>query len=265
MLRVRDWQQYEVNRTRELRALRWVPVPNRLDGDAYTSLVDHPDGAAHFGAWIALLLVASRCDPRGTLSREGAGLPHDPATLSRLTRIRVEVFEAAIPRLLEIGLLENVNEDSKIDELPQYGAGIPQVAAAIPQQPATTSRDLALQRREEHRGEGNTRSGRVRALDVDPSETWKRAGFEDEDEFEEWFRRVHHGHANPKGRAAARTAFLDAIVDGTFDRATFEANYAVWRECPRWLEDAGRFVPNLAAYICDGMWLRQPAIEVDAW
>ena len=52
VLRVRDWDAlYENNRTRGDKRLGWVPIPNRMDGDGYTELVDHENGAAHLGAW----------------------------------------------------------------------------------------------------------------------------------------------------------------------------------------------------------------------
>ncbi len=61
MLRIRDWSKlYENNRTRELKRLDWVPVPNRLDGDGYTELLDHPDGGLHYAAWIVMVQIASR-------------------------------------------------------------------------------------------------------------------------------------------------------------------------------------------------------------
>jgi hypothetical protein len=109
-LRVRDWDAlYENNRTRGYKKLNWVPVPNKQDGDGYTELVSVPNGAAHLGAWLAILQVASRCDPRGVLQREGHR-PHDAASLARMTRLPVEVFEEAIPRLLgSIGWLEIVH------------------------------------------------------------------------------------------------------------------------------------------------------------
>jgi hypothetical protein len=48
LLRVRDWDAvYENNRSREYKKLKWVPIPNRMDGDGYTELVDHQNGAAH--------------------------------------------------------------------------------------------------------------------------------------------------------------------------------------------------------------------------
>ena len=103
LLRIADWYIYfECNRTRDLKAMRWAPVPNKLDGDGYTELMEHKNGASHYGAWIVLVHIASKCDPRGTLMRD-AGIPHDAATLSRIARIPVRVFEEAIPEFIRIG------------------------------------------------------------------------------------------------------------------------------------------------------------------
>ena len=62
VLRVKDWNLlFENNRTRGLKHLDWVPMPNKMDSDGYTELVDHPNGAAHLGAWFAIVQIASRC------------------------------------------------------------------------------------------------------------------------------------------------------------------------------------------------------------
>ena len=51
-LRIRNWKDhFENNRTRELKTMAWVPVPNRMDDLGYIRLVTHPNGAAHLGAW----------------------------------------------------------------------------------------------------------------------------------------------------------------------------------------------------------------------
>jgi hypothetical protein len=127
LYRVRDWDQhFENNRTRELKRMDWLPVPNRHDGDGFTELLDHPNGMAHYAAWHLLLQVASKCHPRGTLVREvtrpqdaaadpggrphpaaaGGKLPHDARSLARITHGSEAVFLEAIPRLLSIGWLE---------------------------------------------------------------------------------------------------------------------------------------------------------------
>lgn len=118
LISIVDWaHRYENNRTRELKKLEWVPLPNKQDGDGYTDLLDHPNGAAHLGAWCALLQVASRCEIRGTLMRD-CGKPHDISSLERMTRIPVKVWKEALPRLASIGWI-------KVCEIPQEGAGIP--------------------------------------------------------------------------------------------------------------------------------------------
>jgi hypothetical protein len=123
-LRVRDWDaNYENNRTRGYKRLNWVPIPNKMDGDGYTELVDHPNGAAHLGAWLAIVQVASRCEQRGVLARDG-GRPHDAASLARITRLPREIFDEVLPRLLAIGWIEH-----QPDVTLQDAAEIPQDAA----------------------------------------------------------------------------------------------------------------------------------------
>lgn len=123
LYRIRDWgKNYENNRTRDLKKMEFVLIPNRMDGDGYTALVDHEQGAAHFGAWLAIAQVASRCEPRGTLIRSN-GKPHTPESLSRITRIPAALFKEALVRLSgeEIGWLEAIPHQS--GTIPQEGAG----------------------------------------------------------------------------------------------------------------------------------------------
>lgn len=110
LYRVKDWDKiFENNRTRELKHLDWVPMPNKMDGDGYTELLDHPDGMSHFAAWVLIVEVASKCDKekRGTLVRD-RDVPHDARSLARVTRGSAKIFEAAIPRLVAIGWLEQI-------------------------------------------------------------------------------------------------------------------------------------------------------------
>lgn len=137
LYRIANWDShFENNRTRELKGMSWVPIPNKMDGDGYTELLEHVDGAAHYGAWVAIVLVASKCDPRGTLLRS-TGTPHDPVTLSRISRLPPEVFESALPRLVQIGWVtaEEIGTEP-VREIAQ------QVAEA-PQEPAIASQESA--------------------------------------------------------------------------------------------------------------------------
>lgn len=140
MLQIKDWDKhFENNRTRELKFMAWVPLPNKMDGDGYTELLDHPNGPSHYAAWTACVLVASKCDPRGTLVREGRK-PHDTASLARITRIPQSVYEEAIPRLIEIGWLVDATQPAvNVSEIPQDHAVSPQASAEIPQRGAESS------------------------------------------------------------------------------------------------------------------------------
>jgi len=106
--RIKDWEDYfENNRTRELKNMAWVPIPNKMDGDGYTQIFEHKQGVEIFAIWILCVEVASRCDPRGTLMRD-AEKEHDFASLSRITRAPAKTFETALPFLAQIGWLEQV-------------------------------------------------------------------------------------------------------------------------------------------------------------
>jgi hypothetical protein len=173
--RIRDWaSHFENNRTRDLKRMDWVPMPNRMDGDGYTELVDHPNGAAHLGAWLAIVEIASRCEVRGTLLRDGRTLlresrtflrdgrtllrdgaeraerPHNPQSLARISHLPAELFEEALPRLVDIGWLEIVDaqvvDDKGVCEIPQEGAAKPQEGAAIPQEGAVLTRARGTER-----------------------------------------------------------------------------------------------------------------------
>ena len=136
--RIKDWDvHFENNRSREMKELRFIILPNKHDGDGYTELIGHPNGAAHYGAWVAIVQVASRgnhpagrcgipagcCECRGMLLRDGAK-PHSPDSLSRITRLPAEIFSAVIPRLIEIGWIEEVQLDEDLSTIPHRPADI---------------------------------------------------------------------------------------------------------------------------------------------
>jgi hypothetical protein len=128
LYRIKDWSaNFENNRTRDMKNMAWVPVPNKHDGDGYTTLVSHENGAAHLGCWLAILQVASRCAERGTLLRDNK-TPHNSASLSRITRLNQSLIEEAISRLCsdDIGWLEVVENESLIDNpAPSCGKAAP--------------------------------------------------------------------------------------------------------------------------------------------
>jgi uncharacterized phage protein (TIGR02220 family) len=125
--RIRDWaKHFENNRTRELKYMDWVPVPNKHDGDGFTELLDHPEGLSHYGAWHLILQVASKCEIRGTLLRDGAAggkRPHTPESLARITRGDEKTFKDAIDRLVSIGWIEVCNNPSLSCDNPAPSCG----------------------------------------------------------------------------------------------------------------------------------------------
>jgi len=83
---IQGWStRYENSRTRTMAEMRWVPVPNKHDGEGFCALMERKDGTEVLGAWLLILQVASRCDPRGVLVQKH-GEPHTPRTIARITR-----------------------------------------------------------------------------------------------------------------------------------------------------------------------------------
>jgi hypothetical protein len=102
--RIHNWSEdFENAASKKLKRLDWVAIPIKLDGDGYAFLVDHPSGAAHFGAWIAIVEIAAKQDPRGTLPDGIGGIAW---SLSRISRLPHSVFEEVLPRLIELGWVE---------------------------------------------------------------------------------------------------------------------------------------------------------------
>ncbi len=104
--RIRNWDRhYETNKTRPLKTLTWIALPVALDSDGYAELMEHPNGASHFGIFVAMLEVAAHCVPRGCLLR-AREVPHDARSLSRVCRVPAPMVQEAIEQLLSIGWIE---------------------------------------------------------------------------------------------------------------------------------------------------------------
>lgn len=117
--RITRWaEHFETAENKKLKRLTWVALPTKQEGDGYTFLMgEHENGCAHFGAWIALVQLASKCSERGTFIRElgSRQTPHTSLSLSRITRVPIDVLNEAIPRLLEIGWLEEFEYQEVIE------------------------------------------------------------------------------------------------------------------------------------------------------
>jgi len=113
--RICDWSHhFENSSSRKLKRLDWVAIPNSMDVEGYIVLVDHPNGAAHFGAWIAIVEIASKQNPRGTLpnGKTSQSLGGICQSLGRISRLPAILFEEALPRLIEIGFIEILGESA---------------------------------------------------------------------------------------------------------------------------------------------------------
>jgi len=119
--RIRDWSRhFENNRTRQMDDLRWVPVPNKHDGEGFRTIMAEKDGIVIYGCWHLILQVASKCHPRGTLVRSD-GTPHTPASLSLKTGwMRSKDFERALSfcSSAQVGWIEQLTESKPQDCLP---------------------------------------------------------------------------------------------------------------------------------------------------
>jgi hypothetical protein len=135
LYRIREWnERYENNRTRELKKLDWVPVPNKQDGEGYTLTVLQDCGPALLGAWLVILQTASKCGIRGTLMRD-TGKPHDANSIARLTRFPVGLIEQALDWFTsdEMQWMEIIELEAN-NKIPHLNAVIPHDDERIPQE-----------------------------------------------------------------------------------------------------------------------------------
>lgn len=133
LYKIRDWNRFfENNRSRELKQVNWIVVPNRHDGETFSAIMAHKNGAEIFAAWNLILQVASKCDPRGTLLR-GGGKPHTPASLSLKTRAPDNWFKVAFD------FLENQTDWIVVETVTDELVTMSLAGATIPQAPAESS------------------------------------------------------------------------------------------------------------------------------
>jgi len=115
--RVKNWNElYEKAQTRKCKEMKWVAVPNKLDGSGYAEIAAHSRSCELFTAWILILEVASKMPNRGLLYKDGK--PIGPRELSRKTRFPEDIFSLAFNVLTgpEIDWLERVAGDEIIQD-----------------------------------------------------------------------------------------------------------------------------------------------------
>lgn len=241
VIRVVDWAaNFENNRTRDMKNMSWVPVPAK-QGSGYCALMAKKDGAALYGAWCAILLLAAGCPVRGTLTR-GAGLPHDAQSIAAQTRMPKRLIESALCVLMdaEVGWIECV----ETAEAPQFArthpAPIPHLSAA--KLPSREGRKEGIEGKEEREGSAAP-SPHPEPMAIGLAEdTLDRMAANEPDPVDprtgrEIFTRVLMDAVNPETAAAAlvrdRLAYLE------------------------WHRERGRTAKSLHFWIVDGQW-RKP-------
>ncbi|MGV1047686.1 MAG: hypothetical protein ACOYD4_04055 [Solirubrobacterales bacterium] len=99
--KIRNWSEwFENNRSKTVKDLRWVAIPNCHDGEHFSEIMMHPDGAVIFAGWILLVQIASKCTPRGTLVRDD-GTAHTDRSLSVKCRCPVSWMTVSLKYLSE--------------------------------------------------------------------------------------------------------------------------------------------------------------------
>ena len=101
VFRVRNWNKhYENNRSRCLKHLQWLPVPNRMDSDGYLELVLHPSGPAWSELMTALHSNGVRVVIIERLDRLARDLMVQETIIADLRKNGFEVVSVAEPDLM---------------------------------------------------------------------------------------------------------------------------------------------------------------------
>lgn len=109
---IKGWNKtFETSDSKRYKNLPWISVPTKQDGKGRRRLVRLPNGAALFGAWVAMTQVAAKCPTRGVLADEEG--PLDANDLEMITDIPAELFDELFHVLTsvdqKIGWLEQID------------------------------------------------------------------------------------------------------------------------------------------------------------
>lgn len=110
---IAKWRStFETADSRRHKVLTWVSVPNDLSSNGYHELVSQFEDRAPalYGAWIALVMIASKCCVRGILCTSNAA-PFTATKLSFMSHFPSTVFEELLPWAESVGWLETLTED----------------------------------------------------------------------------------------------------------------------------------------------------------
>lgn len=252
--RIKDWDAlFENHKTRILQRLDFVLLPNKMDGLGYTELISHRNGAAHFGAWVAMIEIASRQKPRGTLPSVRG---NTAAALSRLSRIPEDIFAEVIDRLAssDIEWIEEILGQST-------SGGNP----ALPgDNPALPGADPALNRREGNGiEEKRTESSSRRTTSAAPTQSNSPKDCDPEFLARETARKLHKSHPVLCNVSMAEAAACREMAKYAGQRpeaiaSAWERTHAehatLWRDQKQ--RDSRAYVPHLHVWFRDEMYLQ---------
>ena len=98
LYRIADWQgNFENAKSRTIDKKSWCALPNKQDGLGYCMLMEHKNGAALYGAFVATVLMASKqpMNREGYLTDTGRidGVPYTSMHISLRTRVPEKIVQ----------------------------------------------------------------------------------------------------------------------------------------------------------------------------
>jgi len=104
-----DWDElYENHDTRKLEHLRWVSVPIKHDGLGFRTIFTIDPTGRYFAAFVLMLQLAAKKKPRGII-------PLSPGEMGIKTGMAGDTFKEAIPHLISIGWVKDLDADTNTD------------------------------------------------------------------------------------------------------------------------------------------------------
>ena len=130
-IRIKHWDNlYENSRSRKIPKARWLPIPNKHDGEGYRRMMSEKDGMEMFAVWNLILQVASKCKPRGTLIRDDKSPMDAEAMVFKvgLPQNKVKIFSRTIDFLLsrQVAWIERVSSQSGTSVPPECQSSAPE-------------------------------------------------------------------------------------------------------------------------------------------
>jgi len=98
LYRIADWQgNFENAKSRTIDRKSWCAIPNKQDGLGYCMIMQHKNGSALYGAFVATVLMASKqpMDREGYLTDTGRvdGIPYTSTHISLRTRVPEKIIQ----------------------------------------------------------------------------------------------------------------------------------------------------------------------------